>query len=81
MQIKADFTRKELMEKRDVLFEACHPIEKLRAVARLLYAYPDGPWDIDKNVIQTTSDMIEDAVKEIEFLIEISNEQWRTNHE
>lgn len=81
MQIKADFTRKELMEKRDVLFEACHPIEKLKAVANLLYAYPDGPNEMDKFTILSVSDMITDAVEEIEYLIEISHEQWRTNHE
>lgn len=81
MQIKADFTREKLMESNDALFEACHPLGKLKAVASLLYAYPDGPWDMDKSTIISVSDMIEDAVKEIEYLIDISNEQYNLKME
>jgi hypothetical protein len=76
MQIKADFTKEQLMGHSDVLFEACHPLEKLKAVAALLYAYPDGPSGMGKATIQSVSDMIEDAAEEIERLIDIANKQW-----
>ena len=81
MQIKADVTREKLMESNDVLFEACHPIGKLKAIANLLYAYPDGDSEMHKDTITSVSDMITDAVKEIEYLIEISNEQRHQDQE
>jgi len=81
MQIKADFTREQLMAHSDILFEACHPLEKLKAVASLLYAYPEGPSDMSKATIQSVSDMIEDAAEEIEHLIGIANKQWRKDVE
>lgn len=77
MQIKSDFTREQLMAHKGVLSETCHPLEKLKAIANLLYAYPDGPWEMDKGTIISVSDMISDATKEIEYLIKTSDEQWR----
>ena len=77
MQIKADFTRENLLKHDDVLFESCHPLGKLKAVASLLYAYPKGPFEMDKRTIASVADMIEDAAGEIEYLIEIANKQWR----
>lgn len=69
MQIKADLTKEQLLEGNDALFETCHPIGKLKAIASMLYAYPNGPWNMDKDTIESFSDMIGDAVKEIEYLI------------
>ncbi|WP_321492747.1 hypothetical protein [uncultured Desulfobacter sp.] len=81
MQIKADFTREELMQHPDVLFEACHPLEKLNSIASLLLAYPDGPAVMDKRTVDGVSNMIEDAASEIEYLIRIANEKWLRNLE
>jgi len=81
MQIKADFTREELLKHDDVLFEACHPLEKLNAIASLLLAYPCGPNVVEKSTLEGVSNMIEDAAGEIEYLIEIANEQWRRDRE
>ena len=81
MQFKADITREKLMASNDLLRQTCHPIEKLKAIANLLYAYPEGPFDMDKSTITSVSDMITDAVKEIEYLIKISNEQRRQDRE
>jgi len=81
MQIKADFTREELLKHDDVLFEACHPIEKLKAVASLLLAYPYGQTVMEKSTMEGVSNMIEDAAGEIEYLIDIANEQWRLDLE
>ncbi len=81
MQIKADITREKLMASNDVLFAACHPIGKLKAIANLLSAYPDGLCGMNPDTITTVSDMITDAVEEIEYLIEISNEQRHQDQE
>ena len=75
MQIKTDFTREELMGHDDVLSEASHPIKKLKAISNLLYAYPDGPFEMTQSTIMSVSDMITDATEEIELLIKTSNEQ------
>ena len=81
MQIKADFTSEELLSSKNPMSAACHPIEKLKAIANLLYAYPDGTCDMDKSTIMSVSDMITDAVKEIEYLIGINNEQRHRDRE
>jgi len=46
-----------------------------RKVANLIYAYPDGPQDMDKATIISVSDMITDAVGETEYLIEIDQQR------
>ncbi len=81
MQIKADFTKEELLNHYDIFAEVCHPIGKIKLLADML-------WCLDKeelvtgNVINqdnilTLSGSLKDACEEIEYLIDISNEQWR----
>ncbi len=36
MQIKADFTKEQLMQHHDVLSHACNPLSKIRMLAELL---------------------------------------------
>ena len=81
MQIKADFTREDLMGHNDVLFEACHPLERLKAIANLLHGYPQSPFGMDESTITGVANMIEDAAREIEYLINISNEQEKQRYE
>ena len=75
MQIKADYSEEELINNcQDPLAEtACHPIGKLRAVAALLTAYPNGPFEMTRDVLQNTAEIIEDATNEIEYLINLSS--------
>lgn len=74
MQIKADIKNHPDFES-DPLAFTCHPIGKLKAMAALLEAYPEGPWEMNKEVLRATAEIIEDATEEIEYLIEISNER------
>jgi hypothetical protein len=79
MQIRSDFTKEELIKSIDPLVETCHPLTKLKTAAALLYAYPDGPFTIEKDVLIGVSEIIEDATKDVEFIIELSNELWQAD--
>lgn len=81
MQIKADFTREQLLEDGDPLFETCRPLEKLNAVASLLFGYAKSSLGMDESTIEGIANIIEDAVEEVEYLIDISNEQQRRDRE
>ena len=77
MQIRSDFTKEKLMASHDPLFETCHSLERLHTISSFLYAYPDGPFEMEKSAILGASTIIQDATKEISFIVDIANDQWR----
>nr|WP_320193594.1 hypothetical protein [uncultured Desulfobacter sp.] len=79
MQIKADFTRDELLKSPiDPIEEAIYPLSKLKSVAALLESFKpdDGFNNLHDDFLMGLSNIIEDSAKEIEYLIEVSSEQY-----
>ena len=77
MQIRTDFTKEQIMKDFDPLALACHPLEKLKTISSFLYAYPHGPFEMEKDDILGAASMIQDAAEEINFLVNTCNDIWR----
>lgn len=71
MQIKSDFTEKEIL-KFDPLSPACHPISKLKAIAVLISGIEKLEFELDEIDFYGIHEIIIDATKEIEYLIDCS---------
>ena len=78
MQIRSDYTKEELMSLGDPLFETHFPLNKLKTIATLLASCsPEGGLDeLDENFLLGAAHIVEDATKEIEYLIDLSNQYY-----
>lgn len=83
MQYKIDATREELLNSPDVLSETHWAIRKLKTAADLLNSYRPECEDFEevKNIMMGASHIIRDAAEEIDYLIDVSNEEWRRDRD
>ncbi len=77
MQFRSDFTKEELINDSDPLFNACHPLGKIQALSDLFFSMSaEGKRYLSTNALNGISGILGDAIKEIKLLIEVSNEQF-----
>ncbi len=81
MQILSDCTKEELMKDSDPLFLTHYPIGKIKMFADLIWGIDEGELETgnvfngdNKHVM---SGLLKDSCREIEFIVNTSNEIWR----
>ena len=81
MHIKADFTKEELAGQYDILSQVCHPIGRIKTLSALLAGLNSEDIEagnvLNKANVEMLGEMLTDACVEIEYLVDIANEQWR----
>jgi len=80
MQIRADLTKEELFISGDPLHYTCHPLGKIKLVSDMLCVLhfdADASEELfDRDNLYTLYSILNDAKKEIEFVVDVCNERW-----
>ncbi len=81
MQIRADYTKEELMNDSDPLHYTCFPLGKMKLLSDMFCALHFNP-DNAENIFNMDNlfalhSLLDDAKKEIELLVDVSNKQYR----
>lgn len=81
MQIRADYTKEELINEADPLVLTCHSLDKIKLLADFFWVIDDDEFEtgnlFNQGNIHTMYDVLNDAYKEINYIVDVCNQRWR----